>query len=337
MQLPLLARYKDIVRYDRAQGIATAVDWRRYPGQREYAAYQTAEAGAQAIAEGAVGNGASAAYLAGYALALAARAWSGRPSEPRRAAIIQAGEMLRLARPFDHQIGRVVDEGLVRADAAILAGGNAEAVLVDYTASQIARADRVAERCGRLAAGLLDQGDHILTHGFAGPALIWLLALAHAEEQKQIQLTVTAPPDDPDQARLAVALAHEIGVLATLRDDTAPEQVFVDTAYQVMFIGAERVAMDGAVAGPGGCAAYVALARRRGVPCYVLGYDGPDPACLTTEYLAADLAAGEPGHGAVVPPEQISALITSRGIYRPEMVRRFLGDGDAPLDVIPLS
>jgi methylthioribose-1-phosphate isomerase len=39
----------------------------------------------------------------------------------------------------------------------------------------------------------------------------------------------------------------------------------------------------------------------------------------------------------VLPPELISAIITSRGIYRPEMIARYLGDGEAPLDVIPLS
>jgi methylthioribose-1-phosphate isomerase len=38
-----------------------------------------------------------------------------------------------------------------------------------------------------------------------------------------------------------------------------------------------------------------------------------------------------------IPPSLISAIITNRGIYRPEMIARYLGDGDAPLDVIPLS
>jgi methylthioribose-1-phosphate isomerase len=53
--------------------------------------------------------------------------------------------------------------------------------------------------------------------------------------------------------------------------------------------------------------------------------------------LSAGLAAGAGTGNSVVPPEQISAIITSRGIYRPEMVARYLGDGDAPVDVIPLG
>jgi methylthioribose-1-phosphate isomerase len=337
MQLPLLTRYADILGYDRTRGIAAAIDWRSYPARRDFAEYPTAEASAHAIAVGAVGHGPAAAYLAGYGLALAARAWADRPSETRRAAIIQAGEWLRRARPFDGRVARIAEEGLARADAAILAGGDAEAILLQYVQDEIHHADRVAERCGRLAAGLLDQGDHVLTHGFAGPALNWLLALAHGEEQKQLQLTITTPAAQPDTARLAADLASEIGVPVMHRRDVTPEQSFTDQTYNVMFIGADRIAMDGGVAGPDAGAAYVALARRHGIPCYVLGYDGPDPECPTTSALSASLMVGESSDDSIVPPEQISAIITNRGIYRPEMIARYLGDGDAPLDVIPLS
>jgi len=337
MQLPLLTRYADILRYDRTRGIAAAIDWRTYPARRDFDEYPTAEASAHAIAAAAVGHGRAAAYLAGYGLALAARAWAGRPSETRRAAIIQAGEWLRRARPFDHRVAGMIEEGLARADAAILAGGDAEATLLEYVESEIKRADRVAERCGRLAAGLLDEGDHMLTHGFAGPALNWLLALAHGEERKQLQLTITTPAAQPDTARLAANLASEIGVPVTHHRDMTPEQSFTDQTYNVMFIGADRMAMNGGVAGPSASAAYVALARQHGTPCYVLGYDGPDPDCPTTSALSADLMVGDTIDNSIVPPEQISAIITNRGIYRPEMIARYLGDGDAPLAVIPLS
>lgn len=332
MQLPLLTRYNDTVRYDRTQGVVLVADWRRYPDRSQAAEFRAAEAIAHSLSEWAV-DSQSAAYMAGYALALAARAWASRPSEARRAAIIQAGEMLRHARPSDHRLARMLEEGLARADTTILAGGDAEASLLDYVGGAVTRADRVAERCGRLAAGLLDEGDHVLTHGYAGPALTWALALAHAEEQKQVRITVATPRAGLDRARLAAALANAIGVAVTLRRDAAPEPGFADAAYQVMFLGAERIALDGAMAGASGCAAYVAAARQHGVPCYILGYDGPDPTCPTAASLAADGTTDD----AVVPPEQISAIITSRGIYRPEMVRRFLGDGDAPIDVIPLS
>ena len=38
---------------------------------------------------------------------------------------------------------------------------------------------------------LLDEGDHLLTHGFAGPALLWMLHVALAEQSKPIALSGT--------------------------------------------------------------------------------------------------------------------------------------------------
>lgn len=330
MKLPQLTRYADQLHYDRDRGVVAALDWRGYPAVRELAEYSTAEECAEAIRAGAVG-GPAAAYLAGYGMALAAHAWAGRPAETQRAAVIQAAEWLRRARPADHRMARLLGQGLERADAAVLAGGDAERVLLEYVDGEIQRADRVAERCGRIAAGLLDEGDRLLLHGFAGPALSWMLAVA--AQDRRIELGVIGPPGDPSAAQIVIALATEIGVTSTLVSEAGSG----DEGYNLALIGADRIALDGAVAGASGVAASAARARQHGLPCYVLGYDGPDPACRS----AAELFAGMPGDadaaGAIVPPELISAIITSRGIYRPEMIARFLGDGDAPLDVIPLG
>ena len=58
------------------------------------------------------------------------------------------------------------------------AGVRRLAAALSFVADAIGRADRVAERCGRIAAGLLDDGDRLLTYGFAGPALAWMLSPA---------------------------------------------------------------------------------------------------------------------------------------------------------------
>ena len=325
MPPPQLARYADTMRYDAERGLALALDWRAYPAETALVAYSDAEAIAHAIGLGAVRH-AAAAYLAGYGLALVAREWAARPSDARRGALIQAGEMLRRTGPDDTRLSRLLDQALARADAATLAGEDAEAALLRLVQGEISRADRVAERCGRIAAGLLDAGDHVITHGFAGPALIWMLHVALAEQAKPITLTVLAPRMHDDDTRLCADLARAIGLPVTLLDDQAAERAFEPAASTVFVAGAERIALDGSAVGGPGVARYAALARRHGLPCYVLGCDGPDP---TVETLAAERD--------VMPPDLISAIITSRGIYRPEMIARYLGDGDAPLDVIPLS
>jgi methylthioribose-1-phosphate isomerase len=325
MPLPQLARYVDTVRYDAERGLALALDWRAYPAETALIAYSDVEAIVHAIDLGAVRH-AAVAYLAGYGLALAAREWAARPSDARRGALIQAGEWLRRAAPDDPRVRRLLDQALARADAATLAGEDAEAALLRLVQGELSRADRVAERCGRIAAGLLDEGDHVLTHGFAGSALIWMLHVALAEQAKPITLTVLAPPTPDDDMRLCADLARAIGLPVALLDVPATERAFEPVASTVFVAGAERIALDGGAAGAPGAARYAELARQHGLPCYVLGGDGPDPA------LDRLMAASD-----VMRPELISAIITSRGIYRPEMIARYLGDGDAPLDVIPLS
>jgi len=328
MSLPLPTRYADTLRYDAEHGAVLALDWRAYPQATAFVECADVESVARAI-EGTTVSIWAVPYLAGYGLVLAARAWAGRPSDARRGAIIQAGERVRGLRPGDYRLARIVEQGLVRADAAILAGADAEQSLISFIGGEVGRADRVAERCGRIAAGLLDEGDHVLTHGFAGPALNWMLHVALAEQQKQLTLAVAAGDTDHNDARLTAGLAREIGLPVELLDDSALERALARAALTVLVVGAEQIALDGSISGAPGTTAYAALARRHAVPRYVLGYDGPNPAAPA----ASDLALGMQ----LTPPELISAIITNRGIYRPEMIARYLGDGDAPLDVIPLS
>ena len=322
MTLPTIARYADSLRYDRERGVLLALDWAAYPDTR-WAELGDAEAVARAIGSSAAA-GWPAPYLAGYGLALAARAWAGRPSDARRGMLIQAGEWLRRARPADRRLSAMVEQGLARADAALLAGADGEAAALSFVADAIGRADRVAERCGRIAAGLLDDGDRLLTYGFAGPALAWMLFHAREREGKRLQLYITHHAADATRDQLVARLASEIGVPVTMPDDLPNEQ------FSLLVCGAERIAIDGGVAGEPGLAPALDLARSRGIPRYVLGYDGPDPAAPS----GADLAAGQSD---LVAPELISAIVPSRGISRPEMIARHLGDGDAPLDVISLS
>ena len=323
MEQPNILRYADLLRYDSARGVA-ALDWRELPDQLVWAAFTSAESLAHALADGLAG-GIATTYLAGYGLALAGREWADRPTEARRAAIIQAGEWLRQARPHDYRMAAMIELALAHADAAILAGADAERALAEYVGGALSRADRAAERCGRVAAGLLDDADHILTHGYAGPALAWMLTTGQPDGARPVRLSIVSTPW-PTAARMTAAVAARTGVVAQLLSDPAE---LGGAGYTLCLIGAEQIALDGSVAAEPGAADLVALARQAGIPCYALSADGPDPARAEGAQLA-----GAPGD--VIAPEHVSAIITHRGIYRPAMIARFLGDGDAPLDVIPL-
>jgi methylthioribose-1-phosphate isomerase len=331
MNLPAIARYATMLRYDRDRGVVRALDWRAYPDKAATVELDGVEAVAAAI-EASLVNRRAAPYLAGYGLALTARAWAGRPSEARGGAVIQATERLRTATPADRRLARLVNAALDRVDTAILGGGDAEDALLGFVDAEIARADRVAERCGRFAAGLLDEADAVLVPGFAGPALAWMLALAR-QDGKQPRLSILSESEQPAGARVAAEVAAELGVPAAILDDAALAAGLAEATFGIVFVGAEAIALDGSVLVERGAAQLVIRAHDTGLPRYLLGYDGPDPGAATS----ADLAAPGDGVCEVIAPHLISAIITTRGIYRPEMIARFLGDGDAPLDVIPLS
>jgi methylthioribose-1-phosphate isomerase len=355
MPLPLLTRHSDTLRYDRERGLVLLLDQRHYPREAVFVECADVEAVARAIETTVVLGGPPLAYVAGYGLALAARAWQGRPSEARLGAIVQAGERLRRTRPNASRMHSIIAEGLTRADTAILAGKDAEAAIVDFVAGEVGRGDRVAERCGRIAAGLLDDGDRILTHGFAGAALNWMLHTAHVEQGKQIELYATETRPELQGARLTAHQAHEIGVRVTLLTDTMPGFCFARGMFSVYIAAADQVALDGSIANTIGTYQYAVLARRHSVPFYVLGYDGPDPATPTGTdipieerdpaevlQLAGQRTAPD-GVGAyypafdITPPELVSAIVTNRGLYRPERIADYLRDGEAPLDIIPLT
>lgn len=314
-----LLRYANRLRYDAVRGVVAVRDW-RVDAAPAWAEFSSVESLARELAAGLADDG--AAYLAGYGLALAAHEWASRPTEPRRAALIQAAEWLRQSRPLDRRVGTFLDAALALADSALLSGGDAEAAIVAHTAATLSRADRVAERCGRIAAGLLDDGDELLTLGNASTALGWSFAAARAED-KQLRLILVA---DAVPANAPLWMEHIATRLQVAVQRRAPTDGVAGT---LCLLTAEHIAMDGSAVVAAGGSALAAQARSAGLPCYLVTLDGPDPAIATSAaFGAADT---------IVLPAQISAIITHRGIYRPDMVTRFLGEGDAPLDVIPLT
>ena len=330
MNIPRLTSQHDLLRYERDQGNLQLLDWRQLPDKVEFVTYADIETLSVAIDAVAMLPQTPTACIAGYALATVARAWQQRPSEPRRAAIIQAAEQLRMMIPAsDHQL---LEQALEQADTAITHGQNAETAIVEFVDEKMRQSDKVAERCGRRAAELLDDGDGMLTHGFGGTALNWMLHIAHTTQNKQITLYTTEAQPYSHGTHLMSPVAQGMGIKTELLKDDTVNEFLSQTTVHFCIIAAHQIALDGSIIASTGASQIAALARQHNVPCYILGYGGPDPDLETS-------AVEEESRQAffdVVPAEHISAIITDRGTYRPAMISRYLNDGDAPLDVIPL-
>ncbi|GAB4129964.1 MAG: hypothetical protein Fur005_47500 [Roseiflexaceae bacterium] len=86
---------------------------------------------------------------------------------------------------------------------------------------------------------------------------------------------------------------------------------------------------DGSLAFETSQYACVMLALRFRIPCYALLPHGPRAGATIDPLLGSN-------QWHVVDAEQVAAIITDRGIYRPAMLTRHHSEGEAPLDVIPL-
>lgn len=302
-------RLDEITRFDGRRGLALALDTRAEPAAE--LALASPAAVAVALAQGAAADDSEAARLACLGLALAAWQWRERPSDSRRGALIQAAETLRPA--LGARAAALLAAALARADAAVLAGDDALAAVLAPADAEARAADRAAERCGRHADGLLDDEETLLALPHSGRTLTWVLRLA-AGQGRTLRLVLPAALAPTHGGRRVQRAAAELGLAVALAD--AP-----DAPMTVALAEAAQVGLDGTAILPTG--ALVAASHRGRAPLYVLAPEGPRD---------DEAAGGEP-----LPPELISAIVTSRGTYRPAMIGRFLDDRDAPPEVIPLT
>ncbi len=333
--LPLLTRRGDTLRYQRERGCVEVLDRRRYPHTTEFVACHTLEEVAHAITAMVVQGGPPLAYVAGYGLALAARHHATWPTSQQRGALIQAAATLRTTRPTADDLHAVLDAALRAADDALLAGERAEDAILHLVDTLVAQGDRVAEQCGRCAAGLLPPQARILTHCFAGAALNWMLHTAHVEQHQDITLYTNETRPYLQGARLTAHQAHTIGVDVVVLTDGMAGFCLQRGMIDVYITAADRIALDGSIANKIGTYQYAVLAARHGVPFYVLGYDGPDPATPDGAHIPIEernpaevlVCGGErtAPHGVrayypafdVTPPDLIAAIVTERGVFAP--------------------
>lgn len=341
MPLPITTRRGDTLRYDVERGVVEILDRRRYPREHVFVACTDVAAVAQAIEAMIVQGGPPLAYVGGYGLALAARAQRGRRREEVRAALHAASERILATRPTADDLQAVLAGALATGDTALADGTDVEQAIARYVRGEVERGDRVSEACGRAAAALLQSGDTILTHCFAGAALNWMLYTAAVEQHKSLRLFCNETRPYLQGARLAAAAGVEIGVATTVITDNMAGYCFNRGMFTKYVTAADRIAMDGSAANKVGTYQYAVLAARHAVPYYVLGYDGPDPSTPTGEVIpievrdpdevlcfngtrvAAEGACGFYPAFDVTPPELITAIVTDRGVWEARAIAAY--------------
>jgi methylthioribose-1-phosphate isomerase len=336
--LPILTNRADTLKY--VDGVVQVLDRRKLPETVTWVPCHTYEDVAGAIVDMVIQGGPPLAYAAGYGMALAARQFKHLKGAARYGALTDAYTRLKGTRPTAGDIHPLMDTALKLATEAIAAGEDPELKVAAFVDGQIKAGDRAARLSGKYASDLLQDGDRILTHCFAGAALNYMLYYA-VEADKQIELICTETRPYLQGARLTAAQAREIGVPVTLVTDNMPGYLFYRGMITKYVTAADSISLDGHVSNKVGTYQYAVLAHTHGVPFIVLGYDGPDPerpdaASIPIEernpeevfYARGVRTAVEGIKGYypafdITPPHFVSVIATERGLFSPWNIKHF--------------
>jgi methylthioribose-1-phosphate isomerase len=325
------------------------LDQQRLPGECVVIACATAKQVGEAIRTLQVRGAPAIGGAAAYGLALGARE-ALPPGEiiPPKTALARLNAIaaeLRATRPTAVNLAWALERLLVVAERHCLADGT----VADLPARLLAEAHAIAaedatacQTMGELGSDLIADGDTLLTHCNAGALATCGIGTALApiytaqRQGKRLHVYVDETRPVLQGARLTAWELQRAGVPLTLITDNMSAHILRTVGVQAIFVGADRIAVNGDTANKIGTYGLAVLAQAHGVPFYVVAPrstidlalangDGiPIEERAPTEVTQVRGVAVAP-EGVrvanpafdVTPARYITAIITEAGIARP--------------------
>jgi methylthioribose-1-phosphate isomerase len=263
------------------------IDRRKLPRRIVRIRCANCEAVARAIEDMAVQGAGDIAVTAGFGLYLAARKLPGKDLRKDMAELERAAARLRATRPTGFHLAVLVDKILDKVRK-----GSRESpvhdLILDYLKTILERQRTVSQDTGRHAETLLGNGDTILTHCFAGPALLYMLRYAR-EKGKEVKVVCTETRPYLQGARLTAWSVSQLGIDTTLITDNMAAFCMSRGMIHKVFTAADRIAMDGTVANKVGTLQLAICANYYKIPFYILAYGGPDRRTATGKDIPIEM------------------------------------------------
>lgn len=300
------------------------------------------------------------AELTAFALWLALIGNRGATVQAKRTRIRTSGAVLRGARANVATIDRAVGRMVAAWDAAI-------AVTEDETALEEAMLAAATETAARMRSSVAAAGNvgadampagagptfGLLTLGSSGYSTdadgggATAIAAALMGRGRSVRAWVLETRPVEQEARATAWGLAVAGAETSVMADATAGWLLATKRIDAVIVGADRVALDGAVTSVVGTSALAAIARRHGVPCYALATrstidrevrDPADPGVEAEPSVTVDphdprtaTLALRPGTRGplqdVTPPDLLSAIVTETGVLRPpfdESIARIL-------------
>jgi methylthioribose-1-phosphate isomerase len=324
--------------WDDDAGVLRMIDQTRLPGEVAVLTCATSADVGEAIRGLQVRGAPAIGVAAAYGLALGARETV--EADDLLARLRERAAQLRATRPTAVNLGWAL-ERLLRVASDSPSVDWPERLLAE--AHVIAEEDAAACRAmGSLGAGLIADGDTLLTHCNAGAlatagmgtALAPIFTAHQAGKRLHVYVDETRPV--LQGARLTAWELGRAGVPYTLIADNMAAHFLRRGGIRSVFVGADRIAANGDVANKIGTYGLAILAREHGVPLYIVAPRStvdlalPDGDAIPIEERAgdeismlagrriapADARVANPAFD-VTPARYIAAIVTEAGIARP--------------------
>ena len=255
--------------------------------------------------------------------------------------VLDAGEQLKRTRQTAINLMKTVDE-LTKAVSGY-AGKDPTGFLEDKVCDVLVRQLDFEKRLGAYGAGVIEDGDAILTHcnsgalagsGYGGRALSVIRSAF--EQGKDIHVFVSETRPYLQGARLTVYELERFGIPHTMiTDGTSGYLMRLGRIHKVV-VGSDRVAANGDLFNKVGTYMHALAASANGVPFYTatslhtIDFTLPRAASFDVEYRAKEEVTHLNGHPITLPDtdalypsfdatphELISGIITECGVIRP--------------------
>ena len=276
MKKPLLMDLEDNVFLE--GDALVIIDRRKLPGEIVLLRCPDYEAVARAIEDMAVQGAGDIAVTAGFGLYLAARKIEQSGTAKKKERLSEASARLIATRPTGFHLAALVNKLMSRIEESDEKKSASEIILASLR-RVLKRQRQVSENTGRHAETSPVSGDRILTHCFAGSALLYMLKLAR-ENGKEVRVICTETRPYLQGARLTAWSVSELGIDTTLITDNMAAYCMSKGMVSKVFAAADRVAMDGVVANKVGTLQLAICAHYFKIPFYILAYGGPDKRTL---------------------------------------------------------
>lgn len=337
--LAFLLTYENIAWYDEIEKKVRILDRRIYPVHTEFVVCNNHQEVGLAI-KNMVTQSYGPYTAAAMGMALAASECQGQTRQEQLDYLEQAAITLSTARPTTtEQMQRITNHCLRVAKQALEAGEKRLDLILKEEAIRLLDEKYIdIEKIGRFLVDLFPQQGSVMTQCYAD-TVVGMMLRACREQNKDI--TFYCPETRPfyQGARLTASVICDMDFPVYVISDNMPAWTMHEKKIDIFTSAADVITGDGHVVNKVGTLQYAMAAQHFGIPYYCTG--DPDPAHPDTSKIVIEERDSEevlsslgkkhtmPGVKGyypafdITPPEMVTRVITSRGIYKSDELKDF--------------